>query len=271
VDGKKQTLKLDSNINLGERIKRVYGEGAIILSITKRKTEKPLVNGRSNRVAIAAAYAQLAAKIVYEKLIRKPMIMNDKYQLYSSILAKYGLSPETRVDLIEDRDELEDELYSHKLLSELNQIKILDPDVVNAITKNRKRFNRETIKQAERLLAEDVFYFFMNESRKTRNTYPLFKGISGDIDERFEFLNRMNLNNPIKLLKEKIELESLVPTSSRELSAVILLNSGKSKEWCMEKFKISSAELDEAKNKLMPYLKSLSPQAKEFLDLIKKK
>jgi len=271
VDGKKQTLKLDSNINLGERVKRVYGEGAIILSITKRKTEKPLVNGRSNRVAIAAAYAQLAAKIVYEKLIRKPMIMNDKYQLYSSILAKYSLSPETRVDLIEDRDELEDELYSHKLLSEVNQIKILDPDVVNAITKNRKRFNRETIKQAEQLLAEDVFYFFMNESRKTRNTYPLFKGISGDIDERFDFLNRMNLNNPIKLLKEKIELESLVPTSSRELSAVILLNSGKSKEWCMEKFKISSAELDEAKNKLMPYLKSLSPQAKEFLDLIKKK
>jgi len=271
VDGNKQTLKLDSNINLGDRVKRVYGEGAVILSITKRKTEKPLVNGRSNRVAISAAYAQLAAKIVYSRLTGKPRITNDKHKLYSSIISKYGLSPETRVDLIENRDELEDELYSKKLLSEIDQVKMLDPEVLSAIMKNRKKFNRETVKQAEQLLAEDVFYFFMNDSKKARTTYPLFKGISGEIDERFKFLGRVDVSNPMKLVKEKIELEALVPTSSKELSAVILLNSGKSREWCIEKFKISSAELDEAKNKLTPYLKSLSPQAKEFLDLIKEK
>jgi len=271
VDGNKQTLKLNSNVNLGEKVKRVYGEGAIILSITKRKKEKPLVNGRSNRVAISAAYAQLAAKIVYSKLTGKSIITNEKHKLYSSILSKYGLSPETRVDLIEDRVELEDELYSKKLLLEVDNVKMLDPEVLNAIMKNRRKFNRETIRQAEKLLAEDVFYFFMNESKKSRTTYPLFKGISGEIDERFKFLDKIDIKNPMKIIMEKIELESLVPTSSKELSAVLLLNSGKSKNWCIEKFKISPSELDEAKNKLTPYLKSLSPQAKQFLDLIKEK
>lgn len=270
VDGKKETLKLDSNQNLGERIKRVYGEGSVILSITKRSTEKPLVNGRSNRVAIASAYARLAANIVYPKLSNSKLFANEKHELYSSILSKYGLSSDTRVDLIEGREDLEDELYSKKLLFEENRVKILHPDVVNAIIKNRKKFNRETIKEAERLLAEDVFFFFMTESKKTRTAYPLFTGVSSDIDDRFQFVNKF-AQNSMNIVKEKLTLESLVPTSSKELAAVLMLNSGKSKEWCIEKFKISEEELEEAKSKLSPYLKSISPQAREFLDLMKKK
>ncbi|MCX8202379.1 MAG: DUF530 domain-containing protein [Candidatus Micrarchaeota archaeon] len=271
IDGKKQKIKLDSNQNLGERVKRVYGDGATILSITKRSTEKPLVNGRSNRVAIASAYARLATTIVYPKFTKGPIFTNEIHKIYSSILSKHGLSSETRIDLIETREELEDELYSKKLLFEQNNVKILHPDVVQAITKNRKKVNRETVKEAERLLSEDIFYFFMTESKKTRTAYPLFKGISGEVDARLSFLNKSFAKNSIEIIKEKITLESLVPTSSKELAAVLMLNSGKSKEWCMQKFNLSEAELDAAKSKLSPYLKNVSSQAKEFLDLLRQK
>ncbi|MEM4133886.1 MAG: DUF530 family protein [Candidatus Micrarchaeia archaeon] len=271
VDGKKQKIKLDSNQNLGERVRRVYGEGATILSITKRNTEKPLVNGRSNRIAIASAYARLAASLVYPKLSNSQLFTNEKHKIYSSILSKHGLSSDTRIDLLDEREDLEDELYSKNLLFEENNIKVLHPDVINAITKNRKRFNKETVKEAERLLSEDIFYFFMAESKKARTAYPLFKGISNEIDERFDFMNKVIGNNSVPLIKEKLALESLVPTSSKELSAVLLLNSGRKKEWCMEKFGLSEAELEEAKSKLAPYLKNVSSQAREFLDLLKKK
>ncbi|MEM3408244.1 MAG: DUF530 family protein [Candidatus Micrarchaeia archaeon] len=271
VDGKKQKIKLDSNQNLGERVRRVYGEGATILSITKRNTEKPLVNGRSNRIAIASAYARLAASLVYPRLSNSQLFTNEKHKIYSSILSKHGLSSDTRIDLLDGREDLEDELYSKNLLFEENSIKFLHPDVVNAITKNRKRFNKETVKEAERLLSEDVFYFFMVESKKARTAYPLFKGISSEIDERFNFMNKVIGNDSVSLIKEKLTLESLVPTSSKELAAVLLLNSGRKKEWCMEKFGLSEAELDEAKSKLAPYLKNVSSQAREFLDLLKKK
>ena len=270
VEGNKETLKLDSNQNLGDRIKRIYGEGASILSITRKKVELPLVNGRSNRVAIAAAYAQLAAKNVYPKLTGKVSLKEEKHKAYAEVLSKYGLSSDTRVDLIEDREALEDELYSKKLLFEQNNSKVLDPKVVESINKNRKKFNREIVKEAENLLGEDIFFFFMSESKKARTTYPLFKGVSSEIDERFVFLNKLEVGKAKDLIMEKTTLEALVPTSSRELAAVLVLNSGKPKAWCMERFKISEQELDEAKTKLTPYLKSVSSQAKEFLDLIKK-
>lgn len=271
VDGKKEKIKLDSNQNLGERVRRVYGEGATILSITKRNTEKPLVNGRSNRIAIASAYARLAANIVYPKLSNSQTFANEKHKVYSSVLSKHGLSSDTRIDLLEEREDLEDELYSKNLLFEENNVKVLHPEVVNAITKNRKRFNRETVKEAERLLSEDIFYFFMVEAKKTRTAYPLFKGVSSEIDARFSFVDKSIAKNSIELIKEKLTLESLVPTSSKELAAVLLLNSGKTKEWCMERFNLSEAELENAKSKLAPYLKSVSSQAREFLDLMKKK
>ncbi|MEM3369638.1 MAG: DUF530 family protein [Candidatus Micrarchaeia archaeon] len=271
VDGKKQKIKLDSNQNLGERVRRVYGEGATILSITKRNTEKPLVNGRSNRIAIASAYARLAASLVYPKLSNSQLFTNEKHRIYSSILSKHGLSSDTRIDLLDEREDIEDELYSKNLLFEENSVKVLHPDVVSAITKNRKRFNKETVKEAERLLSEDIFYFFMVESKKARTAYPLFKGISSEIDERFNFMNKVIGSNSVPLIKEKLTLESLVPTSSKELAAVLLLNSGRKKEWCMEKFGLSEAELEEAKSKLAPYLKNVSSQAREFLDLLKKK
>ncbi len=271
VDGKKEKIKLDSNQNLGERVRRVYGEGATILSITKRNTEKPLVNGRSNRIAIASAYARLAANIVYPKLSNSQTFANEKHKVYSSVLSKHGLSSDTRIDLLEEREDLEDELYSKNLLFEENNVKVLHPEVVNAITKNRKRFNRETVKEAERLLSEDIFYFFMVEAKKTRTAYPLFKGVSSEIDARFSFVDKSIAKNSIELIKEKLTLESLVPTSSKELAAVLLLNSGKTKEWCMERFNLSEEELENAKSKLAPYLKSVSSQAREFLDLMKKK
>ena len=270
VEGNKETLKLDSNQNLGERVKRIYGEGASILSITRRKTELPLVNGRSNRVAIAAAYAQLSAKNIYPKLSGKVPMKDDKHKAYASVLSKYGLSADTRIDLIEDRESLEDELYSKKLLFEENNIKVLDSKIVESITKNRKKYNKEIVKEAERLLAGDVFYFFMTESKKARTTYPLFKGISGEIDDRFMFLNKYEVGKAKELIMEKTTLEALVPTSSKELAAVLVMNSGKPKAWCMERFEISDSELDSAKSKLAPYLKNVSSQAKEFLDLIKK-
>ena len=270
VEGNKETLKLDSNQNLGERVKRIYGEGASILSITRRKTELPLVNGRSNSVAIAAAYAQLAAKNIYPKLSGKVPLSDDKHKAYASVLSKYGLSADTRIDLIEDRESLEDELYSKKLLFEENNIKVLDSKIVESITKNRKRYNREIVKEAERLLAGDVFYFFMTESKKARTTYPLFKGISGEVDDRFAFLSKYEVGKAKDLIMEKTTLEALVPTSSKELAAVLVMNAGKPKAWCMEKFEISDSELESAKSKLAPYLKNVSSQAKEFLDLIKK-
>ncbi len=270
VDGNKETLKLDSNQNLGDRVKRIYGEGASILSITRRKTELPLVNGRSNRVAISVAYAQLAAKNIYQKLSGKVSLTNEKHKSYASVLSKYGLSADTRVDLIEDREALEDELYSKKLLFEENNTKVLDSKIIVSITKNRKKYNREIVKEAERLLAEDVFYFFMSESKKVRTTYPLFKGISGEIDDRFVFLKNYEIGKAKELIMEKTTLETLVPTSSKELAAVLVMNSGKSKSWCMDKFKLSEAEIEDAKMKLTPYLKSISSQAKEFLDFIKK-
>jgi len=202
--------------------------------------------------------------------IEETAVKEEKHKTYASVLSKYGLSADTRVDLIEDRETLEDELYSKKLLFEQNNVKMLDPKIVESINKNRKKFNREIVKEAETLLAEDVFYFFMTESKKARTTYPLFKGISGEIDDRFVFLNKHEVGKAKDLIMEKTTLEALVPTSSKELAAVLIMNSGKPKAWCMEQFKLSEGELDGAKTKLTPYLKSVSSQAKEFLDLIKK-
>jgi len=266
VEGDKQTVKLQSNQNLGDRVKRIYGEGATVLSVTKRSNEPQLVRNRSTRVAVAAAYARVAAKKVYSHSEKLSPKMTDQHVKYAAVLMKYGLSADARVDLLDKREALDDELYSKGLLTEENEVTKLDPKVVESITRKRRAYNQSTIQMSERLFADDVLHYFVSEPKRVRSSYPLFPGISTEVDERYSFMEAADVEKPQTIIANKLKLEAMVPMSGKQLGAALMHHSGKTAEWCAEKFKIPASEVKEASTKLSPYLKHSSTQAKKFLE-----
>ena len=266
VNGEKQTVKLQSDQNLGDRVKRIYGEGATVLSVTRRNNEPQLVRNRSTRVAVAAAYSKAAAKKVYIHAEKMGPKMTEQHAKYATVLAKYGLSSDARIDLLEKREALDDELYSKGLLTEENEVTKLDSEIIESISKKRKAHNNATIKEAEKLFADDVMHFFVSEPKRTRSSYPLFPGISTEVDDRYSFLQVLDIDHPQKIIDNKLKLEAMVPMQSKQLGAALMHLSGKSAEWCEEKFGIPANEIKEASVKLAPYLKHSSAQAKKFLE-----
>jgi hypothetical protein len=266
LNGDKQTVKLESNQNLGDRVKRIYGEGATVLSVTKRNNEPQLVRNRSTRVAVAAAYAKMSAKKIYANAEKLGPKMNEQHARYAAVLAKYGLSSDARIDLLEKREALDDELYSKGLLSEENEVTKLDPKVVESIVRKRRAHNQSTIQEAERMFADDVLHYFVSEPKRVRSSYPLFPGISTDIDERYSFLQVLDVEKPQTIIANKLKLEAMVPMSGKQLGAAIMHHHGKSVEWCVDKFKLPASEVKESSAKLAPYLKHSSTQAKKFLE-----
>ena len=240
LDSKKTTtFKVYSRNNLEEKIKRDYGPKAELTSIRKSEVSPPLVRRQSARVAISVAYAILAAKRVYAAQLEPKS--EGTHKQYAEMLAKYKLSSDTRLDLLEGHEELKDLLYSKGLIIEEDGNSRLTPAVLASITKKRAFYNTSTIREAESQLAFDVFHYFITEPKRVRSSLPLYPGISTEINGiQYDFLSAVDVDEPLKVVTEKFELESIGPNlPGKILGAAFVHLSGKPISWCTEKFSVS--------------------------------
>ena len=207
-DNKKISLKVHSKEKIEEKIKEKYGEG-VIIDIKKEKSQPFLVRKKSNRVAIAAAYATMASektnKIIMNDLkcttdisgtisssttdspdndnSNKDNLNNDNtnnslFKLYASLLKERGFSEDTRIDLLEGHENFKDLLYSKGLLINEKEELILSQEVSQKLSKKRRYYNKLVVDEAVNNFSWDIFYYFMTQPKRIRASSPLFHGLS---------------------------------------------------------------------------------------------
>lgn len=268
-NNKKVNFVIQSNQNLEEKIKRIYGPDAVLVEVKKKKTAPPLVMKRSSRTAIATAYAALAAQKVYSE--KNDGSLKAEHTAYAEAISKYGLSSDARLDAMEGEgfEDIKDQLYSKGLMIYENESLQLAPEVLSQISKRRARYNSTIVKDAEKRFAADIFHFLMAEPKRVRSSLPIFPGISSDMnEEQFSFLSLVS-EDAVGLVRKKLELETSGPNlPGKVLGATLLYLAGKH-NW-REDFGVSESEVLKAANTLSPYLsKGTSDQAKKFMELTK--
>ena len=235
----------------------------------KREEQKPLVRRKSVRVAISAAYACMAAEKILSLGIN--LGMSKEHEEYSKILKNYGFSEDVRVDLLEGHEQLKEDLYSKGLLVYENENDRLTDEVLRSIKNRRDYINSNVTKLAVFSIASDVFHFLISEPLRIRSTLPLIPTMdTTPRADKFSFLNFVDVENPIEVVRKKMELESYgLNMKSELLAASIMFYYGKPIEWCSETFGVSLEEVKEGVKKISPFIKA-SGKAKEFVEYLRK-
>lgn len=271
--GRKTRLSLSSIQHLEERVRQHYGDDAVVISIKKQSIAPPLVRKKSVRIALSVGYALLAAEnAMNERAFGRPDETEiEEFKQYAAVLARHGLSPDTRIDMFRGHELLKDLLLSKGLIESVEE-PVLNPEVSKEIKARRSKYCVAVVEEAKKLFAFDVFRFFLTEPRRVRSSYPLFQGISADFGKQYSFLSvlrPMLESDPVRLLEGKLELEKITNIRSKLIGVAYLYLSGRPLEWCASKFGVDASEIEKAAKELEPYLKAASGRSKEFLNLVK--
>ncbi|MEM2974006.1 MAG: DUF530 family protein [Candidatus Micrarchaeia archaeon] len=263
--GKPININLHSTKNLDEKIRKSYGDSAYLLSV-KKVVSPPLVRFKSIRIAISVGYAVQAAHRIYPDLESRTKIISKQHEMYASEIAKFGISGDTRIDLMEGHEDLKDDLYAKGLIVYKDDRLALLPEIVSSIIQRKSEYSSAVVREAERQFSYDVFHFFMTEPRRVRSSLPLYPGISTTVEPGiFNFLEYSGYQNALSLVQEKIKFEAFSKVG-RALGPAIIHLSGEPIEKCAKEFGVDQDEIRSAAEQINFYKTAISNQARKFID-----
>ncbi|MCK4714824.1 MAG: DUF530 family protein, partial [Candidatus Aenigmarchaeota archaeon] len=271
----REKIKLMSDQNITERVRRVYGTNARVVSTEIRRSQDSLVRSRSVRACVASAYASLAsakAAQEFDSRIRK----DSRMTAYVEVMKNNGLSDLSALEKDDDRYfKVMEELEGKGLAEKGEEGYVLDEELVDRVEDRRRRLKARAARLASEALALDLFKYYMGTPARRRESEPMFPSLSGTLSVKqvrmFGSLSRrLGVEDAGSLLLEKIDSERLSAGIRGDLfgAALFSLRSSKKGKWCAEFFGVVQEELKEARGKVEALL-SGGERARKFMGLVK--
>ncbi|VVB65769.1 Uncharacterised protein [Candidatus Gugararchaeum adminiculabundum] len=276
-DGKveKAKFKLHNPKALEERVAKVYGPTAKVVSSRVSKEQSYLVQKKSSRIALCVAYSALASKLIREQMDAVPKV--EKVQKYAAILKKKGFKWYARADHFdESQEELKDEMVGAGLLKYVEGSYILDDEIMASILGHKKRSREKTMFISLEKLSELLFLHFLLNSREERASSKSLPAVKVDpTPEQLMFMDvlsdsSLEVEDAPELLAKKLALEKSNPNLPGKLfgAAVFSILNDEDASSCAKKFSINEKELAKAIDSVESIVSGKGRGA-EFLGLVK--
>ncbi|MEM2963664.1 MAG: DUF530 family protein [Candidatus Anstonellales archaeon] len=265
-----ETLKLNSQAHLSERIRRIYGPDAKLIKTELMRAKSSIIKNRSSKVAISCAIS-LA---VVEEIKGKEGYAGDKLKIYNAILRRYGISPNVRIDLVEGFRRTKEELSAFGFGTFISDTFVLNPDIIKELNSIKLYSDQAVDKRSKEKLCECLFrvYATTNASeRKSRSPIPSLSSVPDESQ-----LAILDISGGIGSIK-KPSLAILEKIASEEKSAGI-----SSREFGMgficskygleteESMKLFSASREEIENSVQKVSSLFEGRGAAFLSEIKR-
>lgn len=265
-EGKKEqkTFKLASAKNIEEKIKRDFGASARIVSTRMGKSSDALVRKRSARACLSAAYAAAAFKQAAANTSRRSALLGE----YTRLMAENGLDGSARLDVVEGFESVKKKMSASGLGTFENEEFVLKEELKHEMARERAVLRDVCERKAKRMLALDLFNYFMLFPRKEREKGTVFPALNASVSkEKLEFLNEalretLETEDAAGIVLRKLEAEKLaLKLDSKAFGAAFaFFSTPKSLEWCAKHFKVEERKMKEAAAVLAQHVEA--PQAK---------
>jgi Zn-finger domain-containing protein len=274
-DGKKEKkeFSLSNNRGIKEKIRRIYGDKAKVLSAKKSPPCIPLIKSRAARVSLLSAIVFFASEKV-RKQMEEEERENKKLSLYGSIMRKHRLLPEMSIESVEGFEEAKKELEKEGLLTHDGIDWRMDEELREHIKFRDRRWKQLLFSHSSELLLSEILKFYITTGSAERQSDNLFPSLAVHPTEKqlgvLNFLKwtALELPNAAPIVSKKLEAEKIglkIPPPSFG-AAFFSLETGRDPAWCSRFFGVPESDVSYG----ITVLSSLKGRGAEFLKLMKR-
>ncbi len=242
--GETETVQVEEGEKLEMKVMRMFGVDAEIVSTRPSYRKVPIISSRGVRTALVSAIVHYAAKSV-----GRGMGEEGRAAAYNSLLAKFGVRPDARMDQVREFAELKAELVKGGFLLKKGREHRMEEGLKREVAGRRKKRKEETLRRSALLLLSPMFKFYLmnnEEGRRKENLYPSLAVVPGEGQLMlFSYMEAEGVAAR-SILKRKMEMEGKVPLGGKELGAALIMEGGKDSSWASEYFGIGKEKAEDA-------------------------
>ena len=258
VGGEKITrqVRLLEGEKIDERMKREFGESAVLKEVRIVRASSAIIKNKSSRVAILCGEVARGTDVAKKKLEEEEK-SEPSIREYNAILSAEKLERDVRIDIVSGFEKLKQKMVEKKLARMEKGEFLLDEKLGAEIRRRRMLREQITLDEAAKHLLSDMIKFYVLNGKAEREMNAPYPTLASEpTSEQLTLFNLLDdlieVKGIAKILAKKFGAEKmgLRMKSAPFGAAVFAIESKKDAAWCSEFFGVPEADISEAIGKV---------------------